>query len=226
MVGYYDEQSLDMSRFKTLVTGVDLESTNIHRTEDWEFEVDLSDAFGDNGAVFTWKAYTEKQKERAIESLKERGLGDVVEVNHIVETDERTVNSEWTARRQLQKELMEELPEEIPPNLERHEKDGKYHPQDSMKSKVSVGTPDFDQQRVLAKESERQSDDLYETVASYPSVSLHIKLNGDSQEEIDHLTEVVIAGLHKALSRREGVGKVRYTSCTTREEKSGECYSI
>lgn len=226
MVGYFDEQKTHMDRFKTLVTGIDLESTKTRRKEQWEFELDLSDAFDDNGAVFNWWVYAEEQKERALERLKERGFEDMVEVHHIIETDEETVNSEYTAKRKLLEELMENLPEELPPDLERATSGGKYRPVDSMASKINIRRPDFDKRRVLAKESERESDDLYETVADYPSVSFHITLNAGSRELIDLYTEEVIAELHKALSKRDGIGRVRYTSCTTREEKTGECYNI
>lgn len=222
MVGYYDEMSIDMDRFKTRVTGVDLETTKTERDEIWEAVIDLSDILGGNSVV-EHTFYLEDDKERAVERMKEEGIWHLATVDHNITTEQSKVNSEYQAQKKLRKELFSDLPDELPPNLVKEAKWGKYQtPEGSTKTRVK--NPDFDKRRILAKESEREPGNMYETTVNCLSVSFEIKLKANSQELIDKYTDEVIVPLHKALAKRDGIGKVRYTSCTTKEEKHGECF--
>lgn len=92
--------------------------------------------------------------------------------------------------------------------------------------KVRLSGSSFEEQRVLAKESERSSDDRYETMSEVPTFTFVVTMKAPSEELIDLWTEEVIKQLHKLMSSHEDIGKVRYMSCTVTQEKAGECYAV
>lgn len=222
MVGYYDEMSIDMDRFKTRVTGVDLESTEETVNETWEAIFYLSE-LSQQVSNARRTLYLEEDVKDLRERAEEIGIENLVNVEHDLEVSEDKVNSERRAKKSLLAELFEELPEELPPDLIKDGDWGKYKDSEN-RTIINVRRPDFDNRRVLAKESEREPGNMYETAVNCLSVEFKISMEANSQELIDKYTEEVIVSLHKALSSRDAIGKVRYTSCTTTEEKKGECF--
>jgi len=97
---------------------------------------------------------------------------------------------------------------------------------DDVYDSVRVSSFSIGKQRILSKEAERQSDDLYQTVADYPCFNMTVEMQSDDESMFDTWNEQVIVPLHKWLAKQPAVGVVRYMSCEIQETRKGECYNI
>lgn len=167
--------------------------------------------------------------EEAISTLKSKlEAAGIEEVRIETETKSRTEPkvSLSQAGSQFLKTLFEECPDVLSGGLERHEHNWTRWVHPDHKWEVRLKSETFDEQRILAKESERQSDDRYESMSEVPAFNFVVKITAPNEELIDTWTEEVVTNLHKAMSERESIGKVRYMACTVTQERTGECYSI
>jgi|APHM01.1.fsa_nt_gi hypothetical protein len=174
----------------------------------------------------------DEERAETMEKLKEDlGSSEYVSVEKETHKNSTFENSLGHASQVLLTSLRPHLPDELPLNHEGEEtmeisagnvRWGGLH----YDWKVDVEPAGFYEKRVLAKETERQSDDLYETVGDIACVEFSIEMVAPRRNLIDGWTEDVISELHKALSKTEGIGRVRYTSCEVSQTKSGECYNV
>jgi len=163
-----------------------------------------------------------------LDELKESLNSVPEELLRIEQETERVTNPAATlgdASSALLEELYQQCPDVLSGGVGRAKYLKKWQNDNSMWS-VKLSNSSFGQRRVLSKESERSSDDRYETMSEVPAFSFTVKIEAPTEEFIDLWTEEVIKSLHKAMSSHDDIGKVRYMSCTVTQEKRGECYGV
>ena len=150
---------------------------------------------------------------------------DKVKVERTVNRNLKPVNNRREAAKDSLRDALQACPDVL--HGERELAIGRLRYQD-QRDRTSVRFRDvsWETERVLAKEEKREDDDLYETLGEVPCLSFVIEMGSSNKNHISEWTEELIPRLHKEFTRSECVGKVRYSSCTTSEVKSGECYDL
>lgn len=238
VVGYAEEQHKDKSvrEFGELVTGQDLTS---YETEETKYH---SIVFKDDSHVadvrrsITVPEYEQDKMADVVDVVNSNCEGVEIEVN--VEREKDYINHPYQAARDTVRSLEDRFPEQLPSGLVRIDyRDTPHLVQIGWgldgggdgESKVHIQDSRIEEMRVLSKEQNRESDDLYETVSKRPCISLvvNIEAEGDGWDEVvDGVTENLIPKVVKEMSSLEGVGKVRFMGCEVTEKKKGECYNI
>lgn len=208
------------------MTPEDMHEKTTYEDENLKLSIDA----GRNILGREWSAH--RYEDSAIEELSDR-LEDIdsISLNIVKETRSEFKHSLNSCTRAVIKDCISMLPDDIPLNhrgievLSRsehstHWKDGKCD------WKASVWDDGMGLERVLSKESEREDDDLYESIGEVPCMRTKIRFKAPREELIDEWTNTVVAGLHKELSGIPAIGRVRYTSCEVTETKAGECYNV
>lgn len=230
MVAYDADQRFTNPReWASELVGVDLTEKTFEVDRHVEINMDL----GKREHTFTVPEH--RYTDGGIKELKDKIPGDIMSINEVEERETAFAHSS----RAVMNEFLEELCQCIPDKFtaggiefnhhERWHKRLKWVEQredDEQINSLKITNPSLEKRRILAKEAERHSDDLYETMAEVPSFRFKIKMDSTSHETIEDLTDGVIPKLHKALSDIDHVGKVRYMACETQETKRGECYDI
>jgi len=222
MIAY--DSDLDFPNLDDWATEMSGEPVNERKTEVDE-KVEISLDLGQGPIKFTrgWHRFDSDVVSDLQEKLSDAGITNVSVVS---KNETRSVRkaTRYDASDTIITSMFEEMPDTITGGLE---KNIVYHSYMSDSDwKVRVTNPNFIESRVLAKESDREDDDLYETLSEVPSLRFNIKMVAPSRGIIDKWTDEVIPQLHKMLSSFPSVGKVRYMACTVTEEKEGECYNL
>lgn len=228
MVAYADDEHRNSKeQFVAAVTQEQgVLDKKLARETSWRFEITIPADHTVLDTKFSRSTSDSDTAKDIREWVDENGLSEFVEEE---ERTERRTDREvtfWQAGQNLLDDAREVLPEVLSTGWE---ESGSMHlkwKDDKSETQVRIKNPDFDERRILAKESEREADDLYETMAEHQSAEFEIVINARSQEELDNLTEEVVVPFHKFLSKRTGAGKVRYLSCTVNQTKKGECYNL
>lgn len=206
---------------------IDMSETEVREERKVEIVVDA----GEGEEIFTISKY--QYTEEGLESMKDEVGGNRVRVED--ETKEEEVNL-WDpsdVKSPLLDYIATALDDEFTAAGEQFVVDDqwanrrKWHGENDsvLRIKTSFGQG-FEEDRVLAKEDERESDDLYETMAAVPCFKFTIKMESGSHDVIDALSDGAVPKFHRSLSKLGGVGQVRYMACERQETKKGECYDI
>lgn len=224
VVGYADEFNYSSIReWAGKVSGLDHTETDL--TEDEYYKLTIR--VGDEEVTKQFREWQVDEEE--VEEFKNATAdvpGEFVDFEHVHIEEETHTHSENGMAEVAMKEVVEQLPDEISGGMEKNEKWLNRYEDDDSSNKVRFRRVGFDKRRILAKETNRDNDDLYESVSKVPSLQIRIKMNANSEELIEQWTNEVISEFHKELAALPGVGKVRYMSCTTKKEQEGECYNI
>lgn len=168
-----------------------------------------------------WK----EQKKNEIRDKFNSLDSDMVRVEKETDTVTKRECSLPTSGRRFIGDLKEELPGELEGGLEWNNFHSSWQQKDGDAS-VRLNSQGFDEKRILAKEAERESDDLYETLSKFPAYTLQVEMVTEEEERLDEWTNTVVTGIHKALANNPAVGKVRYMACEVQETRKGECYNL
>lgn len=227
MVAYPpEEHTTSLEEFAEGISKVDLQETYTANIDQWEFRFDLGNQFSiSQNASSDLMADGELEKLEEIKKALKSAPSDVISLEHITDTTVKKKNS----LKKAANHMLDELGRSISPEL----LDGeitrdfqRYWKTEEGRTKVRLQHASFKERRVLAKEANRDDDSLYQTLGKVPSYKLKIKLVGDSEDEIDQLTEDVVKHLHMQLSTYPQIGRVRYTDCTITTKKEGDCYNV
>lgn len=205
------------------ITGVDLTTLDTITQEWYNLVYDLG--MGEQTKSIQDYDYSKDRVEEVKEQLKEAGV-DSIRLEHHTEEEKKFANSLGKAARRYRTELAGELPDELFGGLELQSSWGYWYSENDPDFHVKLAHKTFDEMRVLAKESERDSDDLYETMSEVPAFKLRVDMRAPSEKHIEEWTQQVVKNLHKLLAKNPGIGKVRYMACETATIESGECYNI
>lgn len=223
MVGYADEfDYMTLKDWANKVTGLNTNETYTETEEYWELDVNLG--FKSHTETFDPRWYDEEDMERLVDAMQ--GVDDdLVTFEKKSDTKKLPKATLSSAADEVVRKLMQELPEELSGGLGKKEGLSRWK-DENAEQVVRFWSEEFDNQRILAKEAERDGDDLYESVSKVPCFAVQIKMKAHSEDSIEEWNQEVISNAHKELSALPGVGKVRYMACTTRKEQQGECYNI
>lgn len=205
------------------VTGIDVTSTETMTDEWWELNYDLG--MGEQTHKLQTYEVNEEEAKKVKNKLKRSGV-DVVSLNHKTERKQKMKNTVDQAARQFRNALTEDLPHDLFAGVELQKSWGWWYNEENQDYYVKLTAADFGERRVLAKESERESDDLYETMSEVPSFSVMVKMRAPAQQHIDKWTDEMIPALTKLLSQNPAIGKVRFMGCEKSVVEQGECYNI
>lgn len=131
-----------------------------------------------------------------------------------------------SAARRFRNELLEGLSNEYLNGAYEQVHTNRWQHVDDPDLQLKVYGDGVEEQRVLAKEKDREGDDLYETMAEVPCLRLKVKMQADSEEAINELSEEFISELTRELSSNSYIGRVRYAECTVTTVREGDCYDI
>jgi len=219
-----EQHSASRDKWIEQITGVDINETETITNKRAEVRVDLGESVkGLN--ISEWDF-----DDDVASSLANRfDLADGrVGVDVITEEEEHQVHRESDVARELLNCLAPEIGDEIAGGLEIETRSCKtsWENPDDHNWEVYIHHPDFGMERVLSKEEKRESDDMYESMSEVPALSFMVKMIAPSETWINTWTDEVITGLHRELAKTGGIGKVRYSSCTVEQSRSGECYRL
>lgn len=167
--------------------------------------------------------------DEGLELLKQEASGNRVRVKDETTTREifaRTLNS---AGRDVCNQITSGIDDGFTAGGVQFDKVSRYHGkrwESEEGDSIWIKNGTFDERRILSKEKNRESDDLYETMSEVNSVKFNIEMESTSDDVIQALSQGIIPRLHKALSGVTAVGKVRYMACEKQTVEEGECYDI
>lgn len=217
-----DEEYSDLRKWAQEVTGLDTVSEEINVNEDWFIVFDFG--WSEREKKLSATDYQGKTITEAQEELKDN---EYVSLEHRTETERKHKNSLASALRQFkQNDIVTGLPNNLSGGMELNASWGWWKTEEDDDWYVKIKTSSFDERRVLSKEEKRQSDDMYETIHSVPSLKFEVKMRSPNETRIEQWTDEVVAEMVKILSSNEAIGKVRFVGCTTRKEQEGECYAV
>lgn len=235
MLAYPAEgKTFDARGWADELTDLDMQAQSTRTKEKFHLSFTMPDGIKDfEEDLWKWDlGNSDEEREETLQALKD-DLSDsaMVDIDKHLSSTTTHDNSLGQASRVLISGLTSQLPNELPLNHEgevtmEQSDDGLQWGGLHYDWKVEINPVGFAEKRVLAKESERESDDLYETAGDVACVEYKIEMVSPRRELIDGWTEDVITSLHKALAKRDGIGRVRYTSCEVSETKTGECYNV
>lgn len=222
----------------TEVTGIDCISEKDVIEENYELSIRWDEKGIRKTEALIYNRYIEHNESRNREIINKLRKIDGVEVEHIRDERKEKVNKLNSVEIKFAKMLFSELPEEISGGykLQSSHSDELPHPSyykvtededgEEQYGEKAIGTrhESFDFRRVLKKEADREPGSMYETIGKAPSYQFQINLEAPNEETMDAWTEEVIVQLHKNLNKKDGVKKVRYTSCEVTTTKEGECF--
>lgn len=218
-----DEHARSEDEFVTGVTGVDTSERETVSSRDVTIEIDLGKSYPSRRHIPSYD-FSDEGLDAFKRSLANSKMKEYIDVEDKRTTSSKRVTSISNAVDEWIGELWSQLPEELD-GLIRDEHTGVWK-DDQDVAHIRVKKPTVEEMRVLSKESERESDDLYETMSERHCMKFQIIIEGDNEEQLDHRTEAIVPVLHKWLPKQTGIGKVRYMSCTVTQQREGECYNI
>lgn len=226
VIGYSDDdhQNDSVRDFAAEVTGKPTNKSYTEESTHYEFHAELGGVWDFEGRKISGNYYDEEKADKIVEQLENATDGRVSLVKQ-VETRELHETTLSQASKQLVSELTEELPDEVNGATRSDMHVGRWQ-NDVGQRKVNFGSGNWEQMRVLSKEGQREDDNLFETISERPCVRITVDLMGDSEEELDELTKKMVTPVHKALSQKDGIGKVRYMDCKVTTQREGDCYNI
>jgi hypothetical protein len=208
------------------VSGVDLSSYDTTTITSYEMVVEDSsgrDLFRKEMGLFD---YEKEKAEKVSEDLMEKGVENVRIEKDITE-NKSFENSMNHASNSLVEFLFLLLPDELEGGVSKYEKTHLTRWRDEMDQwGIGLRYKNFEEMRVLSKETKREDDDLYETMAERPCLTFQIKMTAPSRGHIDTWTESVVPEVTKLLYKHPHIGKVRYMNCVTTTQQEGECYNL
>lgn len=226
MVAYAPEDVSDWRTWLQPVVDDDLQEKTSSTERDWEMEINPNGSDNDYSnftrSLDTWNV-DEEVAQKMCEDLE--GV-DNIEMVYEEDTVENFKISPRNVTDDIINSVIEGLPQQLSGGLSKLEGWMKWDDSDNHEFQVRIHTRGVDDKRVLSKESEREDDDMYETLGERKCISLVIRIKAPSQEYIDTWTKEIIPELHKGLSKLEPFSKVRYMACTTNVTREGECYNI
>lgn len=230
MVFYDAEQAFGSNReWASQLVEADLTEKEKQEFEYVKVEVNLG------GATKELKFRTHNFTEEGLSAGQNLADGDILSVNHVTETEYVHQKRALPFLNTFILEVCEVVPDaftaggvglELDPSFSKRRHWVGDPDADQITHELKIGRARMEKRRVLAKESERESDDLYETMAEVPSVKFEIKMKSDSRDVIDAMTEAFIPEIHREFASIEAIGKVRYMACEIQETQQGECYNI
>lgn len=234
VVAYSLDEDVNMSirEWAEKITGVDC--TSFEYEEDVEYEIVFKDPETDEEAYSTtvspWSSAEKKSIKEASDRMSSEDLN--VEIKEKVEKKKAWENHTRSAARKLTGELLDGMQQELSGGLSLNEGRDRawFHIDEDgdvdLDWYVKLRFDNFDRQRVLSKEENRESDDLYETLAERPCYTVRVDMRAPKSIRIDEWTDIVIPDLVRQLSRTPEVGKVRFMDCKKTTQQEGECYSL
>ena len=224
LVAYADEEhKRSEDEFVTGLTGVDTSEREKVASRDVTLKIDLGKNYPLRVRVSSFD-FTDDGLDSFKRSLANSKLKEKIEVDDETNTTSKRVTSISSAIDGWMGRVWEQLPMQLD-GLLRTEHSGVWK-DDKDVARIRVKKPNIKEMRVLAKESERESDDLYETMSERLSAQFDIVIQAENKEQLDRRSEAIIPVLHKWLPKQAGIGKVRYMSCTVTQKREGECYDI
>lgn len=219
-----DDSPRQLRRWVEAVTGVDVTSFERESKTKWTLEADFGGTFPMSRKL--GDSYFDEERIK-----KEKKKLEKADANVTLSSETKTFRSyENTlagAGKNLLKAISEEFPDVLNDEFMREFHGNKLRwKNDVGQVAVSISTPDWEERRVLAKETNRSGDDLYESLTEKNSAQFNIDMEAETEEQLDEFTETFVEMLHKVMSRQEGVGKVRYMECEIVTRREGECYDI
>lgn len=218
-----DEHSRNEDEFVTALTGVNTSERETISSKDVTIEIDLGKSIPVSYTPYSHR-WTEEGLRKFKRSLANSKMSEYISVEEERNTHSKRVTPISSALSGWMSEVWDQLPLEID-GLQRDENSGIWVDDQDI-SRIRVRKPKIEEMRVLAKESERESDDLYETMSERWSAQFSITIEADNEEQLDERTEAIVPVLHKRLPKQPGVGKVRYMACTVTQQREGECYNL
>ena len=218
-----DEHKRSIDDFVTGLTGVDTSERENVSQRDVEIHIDLGKDYRAKLNVYDHE-FTDEGLASFKRSLANSKLKEKIDIQDETSTSSRRTTSVSSAVSKWMGEVWSQLPLEVD-DLQREENSGVWK-DDRNVARIRVKKPQVEEMRVLAKESEREDDDLFETISERWSAQFQIIIEADNEEELDRRTEAIIPVLHKWLPKQNGIGKVRYKACTVTQQKEGECYNL
>lgn len=226
LIGYSDDdhQNNPKRKFANEVTGVPTHKSRLEETTHYEFVAQLGGAWDYEGRRIGENYFDEEKADKLAEEIEEATDGEVKLVKE-TETDEVHEASLSQAGKTLTKELTKNLPDEINDSVRQDMWVARWQ-DDVGRVKVNISSANWEHMRILSKEENRENDNLFESLTERPCARISIELSGESEEELDDLTEQMVTPVHKALAKQDAIGKVRYMDCTVTTKREGDCYNI
>lgn len=170
-----------------------------------------------------------------LEEIKEslgRSSIDGITLKKNINKSQKQEKSMIDIRKKLLNMASSTLPDELPEGAEWEDKFLWYQDERDV-TKVRFSNSDvgnngtaLQERRVLAKQTVREEEKLYETISEVPSFAMKIDMQADEEDTLSEYTKLVITRLHKFFENIDHVGKVRYTACNRKVSKEGECYGF
>lgn len=223
IVAYSNGEGNETDReFADRLVSLDMLQKTTRENRKVKFEFDLGR--GDEEKKIYGHQFTDEVLEEAKEDLANSRF---VSINDVRKTEEVYELPLQHAREELKDKLAFMLPTELSGGLEyTYLGLPTWEYEDNPEYKVKFANSDFTQKRILSKESKREDDDLYETMAEHNCFTLRVDMVSPNEHRLGQWTDEVITGLVKALRKLEAVGKVRFMACQVEETREGECYNI
>lgn len=206
------------------LTDVDVTTTERETKTKWKLIADLGGSWEFERTLMGTQ-YDEDEVEEEKKKLEKSNSN--VRLEKEKKTKENRINTLKQAGKELLKSVKNELPEEVDGEFTRQWGGSTLKWQNEVgRTAAKISSANFDERRILAHESGRSSDDLYESMTESNSVQYTIELEAESDEMLDELTQDIVLGLKKSMSRMSGIGKTRHMECKTQITREGECYNI